>query len=191
MTQTCGSDLHCRDHCVLRGLSQDTSNWHYLPLWININLHEDWQNNKRCHQQKSQVKLADDTTVVGLILKWVSLQRGCMWILKMVHLRTFEFSFMERHFLFCRYNLRICNSKHILLPPQRHTEAATEANESYLQESALHELYPIIRAAILCGHKLSRKSISIHSDKWQSQKSSTEVELILHSLSCSPCADSY
>ncbi|XP_078143999.1 uncharacterized protein LOC144542156 [Centroberyx gerrardi] len=37
-------------------------------------------------------------------------------------------------------------------------------SESRSPSSALHELYPIVIAAILCGHEWSRKSILIHSD---------------------------
>ncbi|XP_049894744.1 uncharacterized protein LOC126386432 [Epinephelus moara] len=51
--------------------------------------------------------------------------------------------------------------------------------ESRSPSSALHELYPIIIAAILWGHEWSRKSILIHSDN------TTVVEILNKGRSCS------
>lgn len=67
-------------------------------------------------------------------------------------LRTFNFSQMWRY-----YGGRWFASA---WPP----EFKSLDSESHSPSSALHELYPIIIAAILWGHEWSRKSILIHSD---------------------------
>ncbi|XP_078026549.1 uncharacterized protein LOC117258356 [Epinephelus lanceolatus] len=59
-------------------------------------------------------------------------------------------------------------------------EFSSLGSESSSPSSALHELYPIIIAAILWGHKWSKKSILIHSDN------TAAVEIINKGRSRSP-----